>query len=245
MELEGRGERILRTAGELLVAWGYRRVTIEEIARRAGVGKGTVYLHWKTKDALLLAVVLDSKQDALERQLARMRADPLEVLPSAVMSRYYCDALESPVLRAVHTDDSGVLGRLGDIAAVELAELVAHGDRALDRHLGALRACGLVRDDMALADQRYTLIAILVGFFMADTYLDSRAPAVTEPRARLLAHTVQAALETPAGPTATPDGLPDADRVREAAARAAPGIIAVYEHIAQLSAEEMRRQLRP
>ncbi|MFI7101436.1 TetR/AcrR family transcriptional regulator [Streptomyces sp. NPDC050161] len=245
MERDGRGVRILRAAGELLVAWGYRRVTIEEIARRAGVGKGTVYLHWKTKDALLLAVVLDSKQGAMERQLARMRADPLEVLPSAVASSYYLDALDDPVLRAVHTDDSGILGRLDEIAAVELAELVAHGDQALCRHLGALRACGLVRDDMSVTDQRYTLMAVLTGFFTTEALLDGRAPATTEPRARLLARTVQAALETPAGPATAPDGRPGADRVREAAALAAPGIITLYEHIAQLSAEEMRRQLRP
>ena len=40
-----RADRILDTARELLLLWGYRRVTIDELARRAGVGKGTIYLH--------------------------------------------------------------------------------------------------------------------------------------------------------------------------------------------------------
>ena len=45
-----RADRILDTARELLLAWGYRRVTIDELARRAGVGKGTIYLHWRSRE---------------------------------------------------------------------------------------------------------------------------------------------------------------------------------------------------
>lgn len=47
-----RAERILDTTAELLCQHGYKRVTIDDVARRAGVGKGTVYLHWKTREAL-------------------------------------------------------------------------------------------------------------------------------------------------------------------------------------------------
>ena len=49
---EIRAERILDAALELLQRWGYRKTTIEDIAKQAGVAKGTVYLHWKTRDAL-------------------------------------------------------------------------------------------------------------------------------------------------------------------------------------------------
>ncbi|MGW2198666.1 helix-turn-helix domain-containing protein, partial [Streptosporangium sp. NPDC001682] len=41
----GRADRILDAAAELLVRLGYRKVTIDDIARLAGIGKGTVYLH--------------------------------------------------------------------------------------------------------------------------------------------------------------------------------------------------------
>ncbi|WP_234322969.1 helix-turn-helix domain-containing protein, partial [Streptomyces sp. NRRL S-350] len=47
-----RAERILDTTAELLEQHGYRRVTIDDVASRAGIGKGTVYLHWKTREAL-------------------------------------------------------------------------------------------------------------------------------------------------------------------------------------------------
>jgi AcrR family transcriptional regulator len=40
--VDTRLERVLDAAADLLVRLGYRRVTIEEVARRAGIGKGTV-----------------------------------------------------------------------------------------------------------------------------------------------------------------------------------------------------------
>src|SRR5437764_6276067 len=44
-----REERILDAATTLLVRWGYRKTTIDDVALEAGVGKGTIYLHWKDK----------------------------------------------------------------------------------------------------------------------------------------------------------------------------------------------------
>lgn len=112
MERSQRADHILDAAGELLVAWGYGRVTIDEIARRAKVGKGTVYLHWKTKDALLLAVMLKAQSRIHQRQLEIMRADPLEILPSRMLRRHFLDFQGEPVLRALYTDDADILGRL-------------------------------------------------------------------------------------------------------------------------------------
>jgi hypothetical protein len=40
---QDRANRVLDTARELLLSWGYRRVTIDELSRRAGVGKGTIF----------------------------------------------------------------------------------------------------------------------------------------------------------------------------------------------------------
>jgi AcrR family transcriptional regulator len=45
---QARAARILDATAELLLRHGYRRVTIDDIARHADIGKGTVYLHWKT-----------------------------------------------------------------------------------------------------------------------------------------------------------------------------------------------------
>ncbi|MGW1378007.1 TetR/AcrR family transcriptional regulator [Streptomyces sp. NPDC002446] len=246
MERAERAERILEAAAELLLAWGYGRVTIEEIARRAKVGKGTVYLHWKTKDALFLAVMLKAQSRSQQVQLDRMRADPLEILPSRMVGGVFRDILGNPgdpVLRALYTDDSDILGRLNDTAKKEFAELIAHGDRALCRHLEVLRAHGLVRDDTDVHHQRYALLAIITGFFTTEALIYDRAPDTPEVRADILARTVRSALETPAASDPASCPAPDSDSVRAAAA-AAPEIIALYEQLAELRTQEMRRQVR-
>ncbi|WP_083678538.1 TetR/AcrR family transcriptional regulator [Nocardiopsis sp. CNR-923] len=71
-----RAERILDAAGDLLVSWGYPRITIEDVARRAGVGKGTVYLHFPTKEVLFLAVLLRAQTAMTERTLEVLREAP-------------------------------------------------------------------------------------------------------------------------------------------------------------------------
>lgn len=48
---------ILRAALELFTAHGAAGASIEQIARRAGVGKLTVYRRWRTKEELLAAAV--------------------------------------------------------------------------------------------------------------------------------------------------------------------------------------------
>ncbi|WP_336047765.1 TetR/AcrR family transcriptional regulator [Streptomyces sp. CA2R101] len=225
-----RRARILDVAGELLLAWGYDRVTIDEIARRAKVGKGTVYLHWKTKDALFLAVVLRSQFRNHHRQVARMRADPLDILPSRMLRGLFCDFLNDPVLRAVYTDDADVLGRLNDTAKKELTELIAEGDRTLCRHLEVLRGYGLVHDDLDVHHQQYALLAMATGFFTGEALLAGRSPVAPEVRADILARTVRGALETPGG--------------QKAAAAAAPEVIALYEQFGELTLREIRRQVR-
>src|SRR3954466_6963506 len=57
--------RVLEVAYETLAAEGVG-VPIDEIARRAGVGAGTVYRHFPTKEALLAAVVEDRLRSIID-----------------------------------------------------------------------------------------------------------------------------------------------------------------------------------
>lgn len=47
-------EAILDSAGGLLVKYGYRKMTVEDIAREAGISKGTVYLCFPGKEEVAL-----------------------------------------------------------------------------------------------------------------------------------------------------------------------------------------------
>jgi AcrR family transcriptional regulator len=54
--------RILDAAGQLFQKWGYRKTSMEDVAREAGVAKGTVYLYFKTKADLMVQVVAEEKR---------------------------------------------------------------------------------------------------------------------------------------------------------------------------------------
>lgn len=52
-----REQRILDAALALVLRWGYNKTTIDDIAQKANVAKGTVYLHWKSREELFEAMV--------------------------------------------------------------------------------------------------------------------------------------------------------------------------------------------
>lgn len=67
--------RIIESAGQLFAERPYHGVRMDEIAARAGVAKGTLYLHFRDKEALYLALI----DDGLRRQLADVRAHLTDV----------------------------------------------------------------------------------------------------------------------------------------------------------------------
>lgn len=73
-----RRSAILRAAVGLLKDAPQGAFSVEELARRAGLAKGTVYLYFGTREEVLLAVHAERQQmlfDALETALAAPRAD--------------------------------------------------------------------------------------------------------------------------------------------------------------------------
>lgn len=61
-------EAILDAVDVLLARYGYRKMTIDDVAAEAGIGKGTIYLHFDSKEELVLSHV----DRIVERVVARM-----------------------------------------------------------------------------------------------------------------------------------------------------------------------------
>lgn len=56
---EALGTRILEAAADCVIAYGVERVTLAEIARRAGVSRPTVYRRWPDTRSILAALLTD------------------------------------------------------------------------------------------------------------------------------------------------------------------------------------------
>ena len=78
MPAENRG-RLLRAATRSFLRHGYR-TSVEDIARRAGVAKQTLYHHFPSKDALFKEVA----KGLVARVLVELRDDAAELRPSLI-----------------------------------------------------------------------------------------------------------------------------------------------------------------
>jgi AcrR family transcriptional regulator len=199
---EPRVERMLDSAAELLVRWGYQRVTIDDVARHAGVGKGTVYLHFRSKDALFLTVLMRVHRVLTERVADRMEADPREVLPSRMMRHVYDEMVADPVARSLYLGDVEVLGKLVHEASDSLGEFTARRQQAMVEHIRLLAEGGCLRPGLDAEPAMYVFSAVGLGFVAIDGF----GPGISRPdvdsRADLLEATLSAALEVPDPPAA-------------------------------------------
>lgn len=59
-------QKILDAAEHRLWHYGFKKTTIDEIASEAGVGKGTVYLYFESKEDVGLAIMARYKEKSLE-----------------------------------------------------------------------------------------------------------------------------------------------------------------------------------
>jgi AcrR family transcriptional regulator len=82
-------DRILDATERLLARFGYRKTTMEDIAREAGVGRRTIYLHFSRKEDLALSSIdriVDRLKDHL-RALAASAGPPVERLRQMLLHR--------------------------------------------------------------------------------------------------------------------------------------------------------------
>jgi AcrR family transcriptional regulator len=80
--------RIFTAAVRLFTAHGYADTSVERIAQEAGVAKGTFFIHFATKDAVVTELVrmqVRAARRARDREIAR-GATPTETLRATVMA---------------------------------------------------------------------------------------------------------------------------------------------------------------
>ena len=80
---------ILSAARTRFLHYGYKKTTIDEIAVDAGVGKGSVYLHFSSKEDILLTIARDVKRSVTEqmRGIALSCAKPEEKLRRMILAK--------------------------------------------------------------------------------------------------------------------------------------------------------------
>ena len=93
--------RLFAAAVQLFTVAGYHETKVEAIARRAGVAKGTFFLHFPTKDAVILELVVAQTQAARAARTAALADGPLAALEAATLTLGQQAGLSRELSRAV------------------------------------------------------------------------------------------------------------------------------------------------
>lgn len=149
---EGRRERVLAAALAVFLAEGYRSARIDDIARRAGIAKGTVYLYFRDKEDLFRSLITDyisplvteaeimtaqfdgSATELLRLLVKRMRQDMFETRRKDLLRLLLAEAPRFPWLAEFHWQN---------VASRGLAMIRAIAQRGVDQ--GEFNSDALVR----------------------------------------------------------------------------------------------------
>jgi AcrR family transcriptional regulator len=150
--------RVLEAAEEVFAAKGTSAST-GEIARAAGVGVGTVFRHFPTKEALLEAILIGRMQRLADDAEAGADADD----PGAAFFAFFERMVEQSATKKAFSDALAVAG-------VDVQSLVAPVARNLHKAIAVLLAraqkAGAVRSDVRVGE----VIALFKGASHAAEY---------------------------------------------------------------------------
>jgi AcrR family transcriptional regulator len=121
----GHRDRILDAAERLLGRFGYRKMTVDDIAAEAGIGKGTVYLSFPSKEEVVLSTVdriVERACTAMEAAAAGGASAP-DRLRAMLLARILVR------FEAVSAYSASLNDLLGSIRAALLARRVRHFER--------------------------------------------------------------------------------------------------------------------
>jgi AcrR family transcriptional regulator len=180
-------ERLLAAAAAVFADRDFHQVQVSEVAERAGVGKGTVYLYFPTKDDLHRAALeasLDGiRADVLAAVAADARvAETLRKIVLAVLQFFWKrQHLLTVIQRYEHANGRrSTLRRQEVVRAVE-AVLARHrlGGTRSERHLAASFLLGMARAailEHAASDRPDAVARRLVDTFLHGVSARGRVP---------------------------------------------------------------------
>lgn len=128
-----RKEEILAAAFEEFAAKGYAEARLDDMARRAGIAKGTIYLYFKNKALLFRAVLHNLIHDLFEELEIFVQTHPgsAEELVRNVVSRQYAQFVENPKVRAMFRLVISESQKFPQLSDVYMREVITPGVSAM------------------------------------------------------------------------------------------------------------------
>lgn len=148
---------ILEAANRLFLQYGYKRTTVDDIARDAGVSKGSIYLHFSSKEQILQMLSRQQETLVLDRIRAAAAGDApapkrLQEAVAAAFLTIWDLCHEAPHAPDIWAENLAAIGGDHHLDAKRtadriLAEVIADGQRdgAFSAELDPLETARLIR----------------------------------------------------------------------------------------------------
>ncbi|ALL13152.1 TetR/AcrR family transcriptional regulator [Caulobacter henricii] len=189
-----RPEEILAAALEVFAERGFAAARVEEVARRAGVSKGAVYLYFETKEALFRAVVTQSIAPNLNQVIGLTAVEvPFESTVRAVFTmisqRMASDWRMSGVIKLVIAESRNQ----PELARIWHEAMIAPALGLASRLIEAGQRQGAVRH----GDARYFAMGLMGPVLLSTLWRETFEPIGAEPVQidRLIAQHVETCLK--------------------------------------------------
>jgi len=148
-------ERLIEAASAAF-ATGAKEVSLEAIARDAGVGIGTLYRHFPTRDALVEVV----HRDGLATVLARADELLAEHDPATALRLWMDDYAQFVARKRGMAESLRALSKAGVIAASDTHARISD---TLQKFLDVGAAAGTLRSDVQAEDVATTLVGVFLA----------------------------------------------------------------------------------
>ena len=141
-------EAILAAALDVFVEKGFADTRLDDVAARAGVAKGTIYLYVPSKTALFEKLVHSAIRSPIEGIVAEVAAleQPLEAVLRQLFARIRTEVLETRRREILHLIIAEA-GRFPELAELYYREVVSRGIQLLRGVVAHATARGEIRSD--------------------------------------------------------------------------------------------------
>jgi AcrR family transcriptional regulator len=182
---EARPQEVLAAALDLFVEKGYAATRLEDVARRAGVSKGTLYLYFANKEELFKAMVRETVVPALgeaEQNIAGFNGSSADLLRDVLLA--WWDKYGSTELAGVSKLMMSEAGNFPELANFYNAEVVTRGNAVI----GHILARGITRGEFRPVDIETMTLVLIAPILSLIMWTHSIMPCATQldPRVFLL-----------------------------------------------------------
>jgi AcrR family transcriptional regulator len=133
----------------VFAAHGYAETRLDEVAKRAGVAKGTIYLYFKNKEQLFRAVARSLIQKRFDALVGTFRGTAPELLRE-LLSRMYSQIVRNDRARSIVRLMLAESGKFPRLSEIYHREIIAPGIKAVRQVLKRGIASGEFRKTPAV-----------------------------------------------------------------------------------------------